>query len=66
MDEIEQLEEVEDSTDEEELQNEEGTGYERFPLAEASEDIRRCARGLQVEQRGGRKDKRKGGNAGAS
>ena len=40
MDGIEQLEEVEKSTyEEEEVQNQEETGYERFPLAETSANI---------------------------
>ena len=66
MDEIE-LEEVEESTGaEEELQNEEETGYEKFPLAEASENIRWNARGLAsvstawLEQRGRGEGKRGG------
>ena len=59
---------VEESTnEEEELQNEGKTGYERFPLAETSANIRRTDRGLasvsaaRGEQRVGRKGKGKGG-----
>lgn len=45
VDRIEQLA-VEKRTDEEELQSEEETGYERFPLSEAPDNICRSDRGL--------------------
>ena len=67
VDEIEWLEGVEESINEEEvLQNEEETGYERFTLAETSAKIRQSARGLASvginggEQRVARREKRRG------
>ena len=57
MDGIEQLEEVEKSTgEEEEFQNQEETGYERFPLAETSANMHQSNRRLASPgvARGGR------------
>ena len=67
VDEIERLGRVEQSTNEEELQNKEETGYEMFSLAETSANARQSAGWLtsvsaaRGKQRLGRKEKGKGG-----
>ena len=66
VDEVGRLSGMEERTnEEEELQNEEETGYEKFPLAETSANIRWSARGL-TSVSVARGDQKGRGNAGAS